>query len=172
MKIKYNPALIDVVDIVKQIKQHIQEKQQESRVEDRLRIQIENRLKSKIDSLSFPKDVKEDLVKSNFNIIFSTDSIIKSERPKLGLLFTVTRTLFKPFLKFIINIDPLIHYLHRQSYLLLLYKESLIDLNLEIEKLRQETTKKNNEIPHKRRFIKPRPNTRPNKVIRNSPKPQ
>ena len=158
MRIKYNPASIDVVDIVKQIKQHIQEKQQESRADERIRIQIENKLKNKLDSLPFPKDVKEELIQSNFNIVFATDSLIKSERQKLGFLFTLTRKLFKPFLKFIINLDPLIHFLHRQSFLLLLYKESIIDLSFEMEKLRHEITRKNNESANKRRFIRPRTN--------------
>jgi hypothetical protein len=156
MKIRYNPASIDVVDIVRQIKQHLQEKQQELKTEDRIRIQIENKLKSKLDTLSFPKDVKEELAKSNFNFIFSADSLITSERPVIGAVFSLTRRIFKPFLKFIINIDPLIHHIHRQSYLLMLYKESLIDLNLEVEKLRQESSKRNNDRIQKRRFIKPR----------------
>ena len=166
MKIRYNPASIDVVDIIKQIKQQIQEKQQESRADERIRIQVENKLKSKLDSLAFPKDVKEELVKSNFNIIFTTDSLLKSERPKLGFIFNVTRKLFKPFLKFIINIDPIIHFLHRQSFLLLLYKESFIDISFEIEKLRQEITKKNNGLVRKRKFMKPRAN------MRNRPHPK
>ncbi|OGF68090.1 MAG: hypothetical protein A2Y62_05625 [Candidatus Fischerbacteria bacterium RBG_13_37_8] len=155
VKIKYNPTAVDVVDIVKQVKQQIQDKQQETKNDDKLKLLISEKFKEKVNSLAFPQDVKDDLLKTNFNMVFSTDSLTSSERPVIGTILKITRTIFKPFLKLFINIDPLLHHLHRQSYLLMLYKEVLIDLSFEIEKIQSRSPKKLNQPPKIRRFMRP-----------------
>lgn len=142
VNIKYNPNLIDVSDIVKQVRQHIYEKQQEAKTDDKIKQQVKQKLINKLNSLPFPKDVKDDLLKSNFDLIFDSDSLIRSERPVIGSIFKLTRLLFKPILKFIININPLMHFLHRQSYLILLYREVLLDMIFEIEKMHYRPSKK------------------------------
>lgn len=142
IKVKYNPNSIDVTDIVKQVRQHLYEKQQEAKTDDKIRLQAKQKLINKLNSLPFPKDVKDDLLKSNFDLIFDSDSLIRSERPFIGSIFKLTRLLFKPILKFIININPLMHFLHRQSYLIILYKELLLDMIFEIEKMHYRPSKK------------------------------
>lgn len=134
IKIKYNPTSLDIVEIVKQIKQHIQLKNQELKIEDRLRLQLNEKLEKKLDALPFPNDVKEDLKKNKFNLIFDSEILFRSQRPKFGFLLSLTRKIFKPFLKIFINIDPLIHFLHRQSYLIKLYQEILLELMVKLEK--------------------------------------
>jgi len=142
IKIKYNPSSLDIVEIIKQIKQQIQLKNQELKIEDRLRLLIDEKLEKKLETLPFPDDVKEDLKKNKFNLIFDSEILFRSQRPKFGFLLSLVRKIFKPFLKIVINIDPLIHFLHRQSYLIKLYQEILLDLMVKLEKNSQSEKQK------------------------------
>jgi hypothetical protein len=161
LKIRYNPNSINVSDIVKQVKQHIIDKQQETKNDNKIKLAAKQKLINKLNSLNIPQDVKNDLLKSDLELIFDSYSLIKSERPVIGFIFKLTRTICKPFLKFIINIDPLLHFLHRQSYLINLYKEVIIDLLFEIEKLQQHKIKKmNNKTQQFRQFKNKHPKSK------------
>ncbi len=131
---------VDVVQIVQQIRRQIEEQHTEQATASQVRQGVRDRLLIQWRQLPFPEDVKKDLADCQLQWLFDPDAFWSSRRPGWGPVIKAFRHLFRPFVKLFFNPDPLLHYVHRLSYLVQFQHQLIEDLLVERELLQQKAS--------------------------------
>jgi len=136
---------VDVVEVMRSIREAIAEKKRGLYTEDELREIAEHRLQPVLDAHDFRSGLLEELLAqpSRWNYSFAADAVYRSSRGGAGRLLEMVRRWLRPVQKLFWNPNPMISALSRQSDLNTSYAHLLHNMavemtrvNLEIQDLR------------------------------------
>ena len=133
MEKKRSQNRIDVVQIVRQIRQQIEEQHMANATAANVRQQVRAQMRTLLQQAPYPSDVKKDLIDQDLAWIFDPQSFWYSRRPVWGAIINVLRRILRPIVKLFFNPDPLLHYMHRMSYWLAFQQQLIEDLMVERE---------------------------------------
>ncbi len=133
MEKKRSPNRIDVVQIVRQIRQQIEEQHMANATAASVRQQVRAQIRNLLQQAPYPGDVKKDLLDQDLLWIFDPQSFWYSRRPVWGAVINVLRRILRPIVKLFFNPDPLLHHIHRMSYWMAFQQQLIEDLMVERE---------------------------------------
>jgi len=149
---------VDVVQIVQQIRRQIEAQHTEQATASQVRQEVRDRLLIQWRQLPFPEDVKKDVADQRLQWLFDPDAFWFSRRPGWGPIINFFRRLFRPIVKLFFNPDPLLHHVHRLSYLVQFQTQLIEDLLVERELLQR---KPPDDPGRPRRFSRARSRRKP-----------
>ncbi|MCS7311866.1 MAG: hypothetical protein NZ742_03005 [Acidobacteria bacterium] len=128
---------VDVVQIVQQIRRQIEERHTEQATASQVRQEVRDRLLIQWCQLPLPEDVKKDVADQQLRWLLDPEAFWFSRRPGWGPVINLFRRLFRPFVKLFFNPDPLLHHVHRLSYIVQFQIQLIEDLLVERELLQR-----------------------------------
>jgi hypothetical protein len=131
---------VDVGEIMRLIRQRIEEKKQGLYTDDEIREIAEHRLDAVLDAHEFKSDFVSDFREKagRWNFAFDAETIYRSSRGAVGRGLESVRRVLSPLQKLFWNPNPMISALSRQSDLNKYYVHLLHNLALEVTRLNLE----------------------------------
>jgi hypothetical protein len=131
---------VNVEEIMRSIRQRIEEKMKGLYTEEEIREIAEHRLDAVLDAHDFNSDLISDFRSepARWNFLFDPETIYRSSRGAVGKALATIRRLLRPVQKLFWNPNPMISALSRQSDLNNYYIHLFHNLALEITKLNLE----------------------------------
>lgn len=133
---------VDVVRIVRQIRQQIEQRHEAQAKASQVRAEIREQMRILWDQSPFPDDVKKDIADRDLLWIFDPQQFWFSQRRRWGFLINMIHRLLRPLVKLFFNPDAVLHYMHRLGYLVAFQNQLLEDLLVERELYRRGTSKR------------------------------
>lgn len=129
---------IDVVEIMKKIRQSAGRNRADSDREDRIRLEAKGQFQSLLQNANIPDYLSEQIRQQTLFEPYDPRTLFYSARPGLGKLIGFIRMILKPITKLFVNLDPLAVEVHRLSQMNNLYLKTVQDMivktaTLEIE---------------------------------------
>ena len=119
---------IDVVEIMKKIRQSATSNRTELNHDDRVKREAKSEFQSLIQSAQVPDTVADLIKQQSFFEPYDPRTLYVSKRPGIGSILGVIRRLLKPITKLFVNLDPMAHEVHRLTSLNNLYLKAIQDL--------------------------------------------
>jgi hypothetical protein len=139
---------VKVEEIMRQIRQRIEEKRRGLYTDEEIREIAERRLDAVLDAHEFNSDFVADFRSepARWNFQFNPQAIYRSSRGFVGQALEAIRTALKPVQKLFWNPNPMISALSRQSDLNSYYVHLLHNLAVEVTKLNLEVQELKNRV--------------------------
>jgi hypothetical protein len=119
---------IDVVEIMKKIRQSAAGNRTELNRDDRIKREAKSEFQTLIQAAQVPDSIADLIRQQTFFEPYDPRTLYVSRRPGIGSILGVIRRLLKPITKLFVNLDPLAHEVHRLSALNNLYLKAIQDL--------------------------------------------
>ncbi len=119
---------IDVVEIMKKIRQSASGNRTELTQDDRIKREAKSEFQTLIQNAQVPDAVADLIKQQTFFEPYDPRTLYVSKRPGIGTILGVIRRLLKPFTKLFVNLDPLAYEVHRLTALNNLYLKAIQDL--------------------------------------------
>jgi hypothetical protein len=119
---------IDVVEIMKKIRQSASGNRTELTRDDRIKREAKSEFQTLIQNAQVPDSVADLIKQQTFFEPYDPRTLYVSKRPGIGSILGVIRRLLKPITKLFVNLDPLAHEVHRLTALNNLYLKAIQDL--------------------------------------------
>jgi hypothetical protein len=126
--IKVPSHQIDVVEIMKKIRQSAAGNRTELNRDDRIKREAKSEFQTLIQTAQVPDSVADLIKQQTFFEPYDPRTLYVSKRPGIGTILGVIRRLLKPITKLFVNLDPLAHEVHRLSALNNLYLKAIQEL--------------------------------------------
>jgi hypothetical protein len=108
---------IDVVEIMKKIRQSATGNRTELNRDDRIKREAKSEFQTLIQTAQVPDSVADLIKQQSFFEPYDPRTLYVSKRPGIGSILGVIRRLLKPITKLFVNLDPLAHEVHRLTAL-------------------------------------------------------
>ncbi len=119
---------IDVVEIMKKIRQSAAGNRTELTRDDRVKREAKSEFQTLIQNSQVPDSVADLIKQQTIFEPYDPRTLYVSKRPGIGSILGVIRRLLKPITKLFVNLDPLAHEVHRLTALNNLYLKAIQDL--------------------------------------------
>ena len=119
---------IDVVEIMKKIRQSAAGSRTELTRDDRIKREAKSEFQTLIQTSQVPDSVADLIKQQTYFEPYDPRTLYVSKRPGIGAVLGVIRRLLRPITKLFINLDPLAHEVHRLTALNNLYLKAIQDL--------------------------------------------
>ncbi|MCI0413449.1 hypothetical protein L0222_11710 [bacterium] len=119
---------IDVVEIMKKIRQSASGNRTELTRDDRIKREAKSEFQTLIQNAQVPDSVADLIKQQTFFEPYDPRTLYVSKRPGIGTILGVIRRLLKPITKLFVNLDPLAYEVHRLTALNNLYLKAIQDL--------------------------------------------
>ncbi len=129
---------IDVVEIMKKIRQTASSSRTEVSAEERVRREAKSEFLSLFQAAQVPDVIADQIRQQTVFEPYDPRTMYSSSRPGVGSLLGLIRKLLRPITKLFINLDPLGHEVHRLSVLNNFYLKTIQDLVVKMASLRVE----------------------------------
>jgi hypothetical protein len=131
---------VNVEDVMRQIRERIEQRKKDVMTEEEVREIAEHRLNPVLETHDFGVDFLRDFraEPARWNFAFGPDTIYRSSRGALGRALEAIRGALRPLQKLFWNPNPMISALSRQSDLNKYYVHLLHNLTLEVTRLNLE----------------------------------
>ena len=129
---------IDVVEIMKKIRQSSAGQRTELTHDDRIKREAKSEFQTLIQTAQVPDSVADLIKQQTFFEPYDPRTLYISKRPGVGSILGVIRRLLKPITKLFVNLDPLAHEVHRLTALNNLYLKAIQDLVYKTSSLQME----------------------------------
>jgi hypothetical protein len=131
---------VNVEDVMRQIRERIEQRKKDVMTEGEIREIAEHRLEAVLETHDFGVDFLRDFraEPARWNFAFGPDTIYRSSRGALGRALEAIRGALRPLQKLFWNPNPMISALSRQSDLNNYYVHLLHNLTLEVTRLNLE----------------------------------
>jgi hypothetical protein len=126
--IKVPSHQIDVVEIMKKIRQSAAGNRTELNRDDRIKREAKSEFQTLIQTSQVPDSVADLIKQQTFFEPYDPRTLYVSKRPGIGTILGVIRRLLKPITKLFVNLDPLAHEVHRLTALNNLYLKAIQEL--------------------------------------------
>jgi hypothetical protein len=129
---------VDVVEIMKKIRQSAQTSRTELTVEEKVRREAKSELISLAQAARIPDSTVDEIRQQTVYEPYDPRTLYSSSRPGLGSLIGWIRKILRPITKLFINLDPLAHEVNRLTMLNNFYLRTTQDLIVKMSALRVE----------------------------------
>jgi hypothetical protein len=129
---------IDVVEIMKKIRQSAASSRTELTIEEKVRREAKSELITLAQAARIPDATVDEIRQQTVFEPYDPRTLYSSSRPGVGSLIGLIRKILKPITKLFINLDPLAHEVNRLSLLNNFYLKSIQDLIVKNAALRVE----------------------------------
>jgi hypothetical protein len=119
---------IDVVEIMKKIRQSASGNRTELTRDDRIKREAKSEFQTLIQNAQVPDSVADLIKQQTFFEPYDPRTLYVSKRPGIGSILGVIRRLLRPITKLFVNLDPLAYEVHRLTALNNLYLKAIQDL--------------------------------------------
>lgn len=136
MKISSNQ--IDVVEIMKKIRQNASSSRSEVSLEERVKREAKSEFLTLFQTAEVPDFIAEQIRQQTVFEPYDPRTMYSSSRRGVGTILGFIRKLFRPITKLFINLDPLGHEVYRLSVLNNFYLKTLQDMVVKMAALRVE----------------------------------
>ena len=119
---------IDVVEIMKKIRQSATGNRTELTRDDRIKREAKSEFLTLIQTSQVPDSVADLIKQQTFFEPYDPRTLYVSKRPGIGSILGVIRRLLRPITKLFVNLDPLAHEVHRLTALNNLYLKAIQEL--------------------------------------------
>lgn len=119
---------IDVVEIMKKIRQSAAGNRTELTRDDRIKREAKSEFQTLIQTAQVPDSVADLIKQQTFFEPYDPRTLYVSKRPGIGSILGVIRRLLRPITKLFVNLDPLAYEVHRLTALNNLYLKAIQDL--------------------------------------------
>jgi hypothetical protein len=119
---------IDVVEIMKKIRQSATGNRTELTRDDRIKREAKSEFQTLIQTSQVPDSVADLIKQQTFFEPYDPRTLYVSKRPGIGSILGVIRRLLRPITKLFVNLDPMAHEVHRLTALNNLYLKAIQDL--------------------------------------------
>ena len=119
---------IDVVEIMKKIRQSATVNRTELTHDDRIKREAKSEFQTLIQTAQVPDSVADLIKQQTFFEPYDPRTLYVSKRPGIGSILGVIRRLLKPITKLFVNLDPMAHEVHRLTALNNLYLKAIQEL--------------------------------------------
>ena len=119
---------VDVVEIMKKIRQSASSNRTELTLEEKVRREAKSELISLAQAAQIPDSTVDEIRQHTVFEPYDPRTLYSSSRPGVGSLIGLIRKILKPITKLFINLDPLAHEVNRLSLLNNFYLKSIQDL--------------------------------------------
>ena len=135
---KISSHQVDVVEIMKKIRQNASSSRSEVSVEERVRREAKSEFLSLFQAAQVPDFIAEQVRQQTVFEAYDPRTMYSSSRPGVGGVLGFIRKLFRPITKLFINLDPLGHEVYRLSVLNNFYLKTMQDMVVKMATLRIE----------------------------------
>lgn len=129
---------VDVVEIMKKIRQSAASSRSEMTLEEKVRREAKSEFLSLIQAAQVPDFMVEQIRQQQVFEPYDPRTLYASSRPGVGSLIGVIRKILRPITKLFINLDPAAHELNRLTLLNNFYLKTMQDLIVKVSTLRVE----------------------------------
>jgi hypothetical protein len=129
---------IDVVEIMKKIRQSASSSRTELTIEEKVRREAKSELISLAQAAQIPDSTVDEIRQQTVFEPYDPRTLYSSSRPGVGSLIGFIRKLLKPITKLFINLDPMAHEVNRLCMLNNFYLKAVQDLIVKNSALRVE----------------------------------
>jgi hypothetical protein len=136
--VKISSHQVDVVEIMKKIRQNASSSRSEVTVEERVRREAKSEFLSLFQAAQVPDFIAEQVRQQTVFEAYDPRTMYSSSRPGVGGVLGFIRKLFRPITKLFINLDPLGHEVYRLSVLNNFYLKTMQDMIVKMASLRIE----------------------------------
>jgi hypothetical protein len=126
--VKIPSSQIDVVEIMKKIRQSAAGNRTELNRDDRIKREAKSEFHSLLQSSQVPDPIADLIKQQTFFEPYDPRTLYVSKRPGIGSILGVIRRLLRPITKLFVNLDPLAYEVHRMTALNNLYLRAIQDL--------------------------------------------
>lgn len=119
---------IDVVEIMKKIRQSAGRSRADTDREDRVRLEAKGHFQSLLQNAKIPDYLSEQIRQQTLFEPYDPRTLFYSARPGLGKLIGFIRLILKPITKLFVNLDPLAGEVHRLSQMNNLYLRTVQEM--------------------------------------------
>jgi hypothetical protein len=119
---------IDVVEIMKKIRQSASNNRSELTRDERVKREAKSEFQALVQSSQIPDYLAEQIRQQNLFEPYDPRTLYSSARSGIGAVIGLIRRILKPITKLFINLDPLAFEVHRLSQLNNLYLKTIQDL--------------------------------------------
>ncbi len=135
---KISSHQVDVVEIMKKIRQSASSSRTELTIEEKVRREAKSELISLAQAARIPDSTVDEIRQQTVYDPYDPRTLYSSSRPGIGSLIGWIRKLLKPITKLFINLDPLAHEVNRLTMLNNFYLKTTQDLIVKMSALRVE----------------------------------
>jgi len=129
---------VDVVEIMKKIRQSAVTSRTELTIEEKVRREAKSELISLAQAAQIPDSTVDEIRQQTVYEPYDPRTLYSSSRPGVGSLIGWIRKILKPITKLFINLDPLAHEVNRLTMLNNFYLRTTQDLIVKMSALRVE----------------------------------
>lgn len=129
---------VDVVEIMKKIRQSASSSRTELTVEEKVRREAKSELISLAQAARIPDSTVDEIRQQTIYEPYDPRTLYSSSRPGVGSLIGWIRKILRPITKLFINLDPLAHEVNRLTMLNNFYLRTTQDLIVKMSALRVE----------------------------------
>jgi len=147
---------IDVVEIMKKIRQSAVTNREELTVEDQVRREAKSEFASLVQDAKVPEYLVSEIKQQRVFDAYDPRTLYSSSRSGIGTLIGLIRKMLRPITKLFLNLDPMAHEVHRLTLLNNFYLRTMQDLIVKMSALRVEMHAMKKRSSHHR----PRDNNR------------
>jgi len=141
---------VDVVEIMKKIRQSSSNSRTEMTLEERGRREARTDFSSLLANAQVPDYLAEQIRQNGAFETYDPRTLYASSRPGMGGLIGFIRKILRPIVKLFINMDPLAHEVHRLTILNNFYLKTMQDLVSKTAAMRVEIHWLNKKLGHQR----------------------
>jgi hypothetical protein len=126
--LKVPSSQIDVVEIMKKIRQSSAGQRSELSTDDRIKREAKSEFQTLIQNAQVPDPIVDQIKQQTIFEPYDPRTLYISKRPGIGSILGVIRRILKPITKLFINLDPLAYEVHRLTALNNFYLKAVQDL--------------------------------------------
>jgi hypothetical protein len=142
---------VDVVEIMKKIRQSASRNRAEFSAEDRVKREARSEFLALVQGAQVPDFMVEEIRQQTVYEPYDPRTLYSSSRSGVGFLIGLIRKILKPITKLLINLDPLAHQVNRLTILNNFYLKTVQDLIVKNATLRVEFHSLRNRQHHRPR---------------------
>jgi hypothetical protein len=142
---------VDVVEIMKKIRQSASLNRTEFTAEDRVKREARSEFLALVQNAQVPDFMVEEIRQQTVYEPYDPRTLYSSSRSGVGFLIGLIRMILKPFTKLLVNLDPMAYQVNRLSILNNFYLRTVQDLIIKNATLRVEVHSLKNRQHHRPR---------------------
>ena len=127
---------VDVVEIMKKIRQGAASSRSEMTLEERVRREAKSEFIALVQAAQVPDFMVDQIRQQQVIEPYDPRTLYASSRPGVGGLIGIIRRILKPITKLFINLDPMAHEMNRLTILNNFYLKTIQDLIVKVSALR------------------------------------
>jgi hypothetical protein len=129
---------VDVVEIMKKIRQSATNNRAELTLEERVKREAKSEFLTLVQAAQVPDFLVDQIRQQTVLEPYDPRTLYSSSRPGVGSLIGLIRKIFRPITKLFVNLDPLAHDVNRLTLLNNFYLRTIQDLIVKMSALRVE----------------------------------